>query len=178
MPGDNLVLKRIDFTYYCVTHMVLFFLCLLFACAHVDEAEREVSCARVYDLKWQEYIVEISNIDSLICSWIEENKTLQIDKKSFDFFSPAQQEGITTFAKYCNARIDIFTDTTEEIVEHKKRLTFLLYDKYFNRLGSGDLALEIGVSQTRYTGKKYLYLLKNKDPKTYYIAYSLGESKM
>lgn len=178
MPDDNVILKRIDRVQYCVTYRVIFLLCLIVACAHVEKADQDVSYARLYDSKWQEYIVEISNIDSLIYRQIEENKTLQIDKKSFNFFTLTQQEGITTFAKYCNARIDVFTDTTEVPVENKKRLTFLLYDKYFDRLGSGDLALEIGVSQTRYTGKKYLYLLKKKSPKTYFIVYSLGESNM
>jgi len=164
--------------FYSIYSTVLGIFSLLFTCAHVDTPDQEVSCARLYDIKWQEYINEITNIDSLICDRIEENMTVQMYKNSFTFFTAGQQERITTFTKYCNARIELYSDSTEFPVEHKRRFTFLLYDKYFNRLGSGDLALEVEVSESRYTGKKYLYLLKKNAPRIYSIAYSLGESPL
>ena len=61
--------------------------------------------------------------------------------------------------------------------EHPTRLSFVIYDKYYNRLSAGDYALELTVTKSFIEGTTYLYLLK-KNGSGYNISFLIGERKI
>ena len=160
--------------------MYVFLLILLFlTCAHVDESQEQVSYSKVDDEILMETVKVIDNLDSLICSFIKKTEHFQLIQTSYDLLSFKQQEELSVCARYADVNLEIVADRKETKTKHSDRLSICVYDKYFDRLEQGDLALEVIVSTSEYTGKKHLYLLKgNTADSTYTIAYLIGSSKL
>ena len=146
--------------------------------AHINGQEPETSGDRMYKGKWKSVVHTISNLDSLFCFYIETNKNLEICKKTFNNLSETQQEKITTCIRYSDTRVDYIHERVKESnIEHPKRLSFVIYDKYFDMLKSGNLALELTVTTSYFEGVRYLYMLK-KNGSGYSISYLVGKKDM
>lgn len=157
----------------------LLLIILFLTCAHVDESQEQIYYSRINDEKLLETVKAITNLDSLVCSFIKKTKHFQITQTSYDLLSFRQQEELSVCARYGDINLEIVPDRKETKTSHSERLSFFVYDKYFDRLEEGDLALEVAVSTSEYTGKKHLYLLKgNTADSTYTIVYLLGTSKL
>ena len=130
--------------------------------------------SRMYEKKWAAVVQSITNLDSLICDYIEKNKTIEMCQSTFNNLSQTQKNKITLAEKYSGCNIE-FIDKNEEDTntEHPTRLLFSIYEKYFDHLEPGDLALEITVTKSALDGSKDLYLLK-KNGNGYTISYLLG----
>ena len=158
---------------------VLLLIFLFLACAHVKEPEQQISYSKLYDEKLLEAVKVIKNLDSLICSFIKKTNHLQLTETSYDLLSFKQQEEISVCARYGDINLEIVPDGNEIKVGHIERLSFSIYDKYFDALEEGNLALEVIVTTSLYTGKKFLYLLKReKADSTYTVLYLIGSSKL
>jgi len=158
---------------------VLILILLLLACAHVDESQKQVLYSKVNDEKLLETVKAITNLDSLICSFIKKTEHFQLTQSSYELLSFRQQEELSVCARYADIKLDIVPDDRETKTEHSERLSIFIYDKYFDRLETGNLALELVVSTSVYKGEKHLYLLKgNAADSTYTIEYLIGTSKL
>ncbi len=150
-------------------------LCLFLCSLHTFCKDNDVSGSRMYKGKWKPVVHSCGHIDSLICHYIETNKNLEMCKKTIDILSDEQKKKIELAIRYSGINITyIDKNITETETEHPKRLSFFIYDKYFDRLGQDELALELTVSTSYIGGIKYIYLLK-KNSSGYSISYLLGK---
>jgi hypothetical protein len=130
--------------------------------------------SRMYEKKWAPVIHSITNLDSVICEYLEKDKTIEICEKTYNNLSEAQKKKIVTTRKYCGGNIEfIDKDVEETSEEHPTRLLFNIYEKYFEHLEPGDLGLEITITKSSMDGSKDLYLLK-KNGNGYSISYLIG----
>ena len=158
---------------------VLLLIVLFLTCAHVDESQEQVSYSKVDDEILIKTVKVITNLDSLICSFIKKTEHFQLTQTSYDLLSFKQQEELSVCARYADIELEIVADKKETKTKHSDRLSFFVYNKYFDRLEQGDLALEVVVSTSAYTGTKHLYLIKgNAADNTFTIAYLIGTSKL
>ena len=152
---------------------------LFLSCAHVKEPKQQIAYSKLYDEKLLETVKVIKNLDSLICSFIKKTDHLQLTETSYDLLSFIQQEEISVCARYGDINLEIVPDGNETKVGHTIRLSFSIYDKYFDTLEEGNLALEVVATTSLYTGKKFLYLLKReKADSIYTVLYLIGSSKL
>ena len=132
----------------------------------------------MYKSKWKPVVHNIHNLDSVICEYIEGNDGLELCKKTFEMLSESQKGALNMCIRYSGTNvIFIGKDIKETQWEHPTRLSFVIYDKYYDRLGAGDFALELTVTNSFIDGITYLYLLK-KNGSGYNISYLLGERKL
>lgn len=137
--------------------------------------DSDVSGSRMYKSRWESVVHSCPPIDSLICFHIEKNKQLELCKKSIDILSEEQKKKIELAIRYSGINISYIDKNIKETGdEHPTRLSFSIYDKYFDRLGTNELALELTITTSWVGGKKYIYLLKKNDI-GYSISYMLGE---
>ena len=140
--------------------------------------ESELSSERIYKKSLSSVVRSCPAIDSLYCSYIEKNRKLEVCRESIDNLSKEQIDRINLAISYGGADISYIGKNEKESFDtHPKRVTFKIYDKYFNKLASGELALELTVTTSTTSGRKYIYLLKKSDKK-YKISYLIGEIEM
>ena len=153
-------------------------LTICFCCSVNHSLKKEISGDNIYNSKWNSVIKNIQNFDSLLCKYIETNTELEICMKTFERLSAEQKFNINLAMRYSGSKILFFKpDSKEPKEEHPKRLSFMIYDKYYDQLSAEDLALELTISTSRYEGHTYLYLLERKDS-GYMISHLLGSRKM
>ncbi len=156
----------------------LLIILLLFHCSQVRGINRDVSGSRIYKNKWKAVVSNIQNLDSLLCEYIEGHGEIELFKKTFEILSEEQKNRINLAIRYNKAKVNFLQqDSKETQIKHPKRLSFYIYDKYYDRLGVDDLALELTVTTSFIDGNIYLYLLKRKGS-GYYISYLLGSKKL
>jgi len=130
--------------------------------------------SRMYENKWTSVVQSTTNLDSLICEYIEKNKKVEMVQNTFDILSEAQKNSIITTKEYGGCAIEFISKKEENSDgEHPARLLFNIYEKYFDHLEPGDLGLEVVVTKSTLEGSKDLYLLQ-KNSKGYTISYLLG----
>ncbi len=150
----------------------------LFCVTLVNAADKETSGSRMYKGKWRSVVQNIENLDSMICEFIEGNNSLEICKKTFEILSEDQKGSLGTCIKYSGNFVAFIAPNIEETEEiHPTRLSFVIYDKYFGRLGEQDFALELTVTTSFVDCTRSLYLLK-KNGSGYKISYLLGEKRI
>lgn len=155
----------------CIT---VFLLCFTL----VNGMDKGTSGSRMYKGKWRSVVHSIGNLDSLICTFIEGNTSLEMCKKTFDMLSEDQKGSLSTCIKYSGTHVSFIAPNSKETeVEHPIRLSFVIYDKYFDRLDKQDYALELTVTTSFLDCTRSLYLLK-KNGSGYKISYLLGEKKI
>ncbi len=155
------------------------FIVFFFFCAPVTKPAKEISYSLVEKGPRQRFIRAIENLDSLICIYIDETKGLQMHRDAFNDLSPLQQEEISRCARYGGTTLDFYTDDSEKEQAHPNRMNFSLYDTYFDKLGAGDLALEIVVKNSSYNGNRYFYLIHGNDKdSSYSVSYLIGTIRL
>ena len=160
------------------TNTFLFIIALLFQCSKMRVVNSDVSGSRIYKSKWKSVVSNIQNFDSLLCAYIENNDEIEIYKRTFETLSEEQKKRINLAMRYNHAKVHLLEKNRKETSEeHPKRLSFYIYNKYYNRLSADDLALELTVTTSFIDGNIYLYLLKKKGS-SYHISYLLGSRKL
>ena len=100
----------------------------------VNGGKQETVGSRMYKGKWKPVVRNIVNLDSLICTYIESNEALEMCKKTFDVLSDSQKSILTTCKNYSGTHISFLApDSKETVEEHSPRLSFVIYNKYFDR---------------------------------------------
>jgi len=151
---------------------------LLLQCIPLTGLKEGTTGARMYKSKWKPVVHTIHNLDSLICEYIERNDGLEFCKKTFEMLSESQKNALNMCIRYSgNNVVFIGKEVPETQYEHPTRLSFIIYDKYYDRLSAGDYALEITVTRSFVEGTAFLYLLK-KNGSGYTISFLIGERKI
>jgi hypothetical protein len=117
---------------------------------------------------------KIGNLDSLVCSIIEENNNLEILYSCFELFSMEQQDAIMACVKYSDKKLGLVDNPKKKIPKGKVRLTFEIFNNYFGRNKGNDLAIKVVLEECDYKTKKVIYLLRNIGD-NYYISDIIGE---